>query len=63
MKSRLISLISNEWSDQTIETIQIFSKDDLKREAKNTLTNLWRKECHLLRENKLTEYGNKTYHE
>ncbi|CAI6367276.1 unnamed protein product [Macrosiphum euphorbiae] len=42
-------------SDQTIEVLYSLSKDDLKREAKHFITNLWRKEWHLLRDNKLRE--------
>ncbi|CAI6367237.1 unnamed protein product [Macrosiphum euphorbiae] len=42
-------------SDQTIEMLNFLSKDDLKREAKNIIINLWCKEWHLLRDNKLRE--------
>jgi len=36
-------------SDQTIETLYIFSKYDLKREAKKCIVNTWRMECKLTR--------------
>ncbi|XP_025405911.1 uncharacterized protein LOC112680124 [Sipha flava] len=42
-------------SDQTIEILNLLSKNDLKREAKNIISNLWRKEWHFLRDNKLRE--------
>uniref|UniRef100_A0A2S2P5Q9 RNase H type-1 domain-containing protein n=1 Tax=Schizaphis graminum TaxID=13262 RepID=A0A2S2P5Q9_SCHGA len=47
-------------SDQTIEMLNFLSKDDLKREAKNITINLWRKEWHLLRDNKLREIKSTT---
>ena len=47
-------------SDQTIEMLNFLSKDDLKREAKNIIINLWRKEWHLLRDNKLREIKSTT---
>jgi len=42
-------------SDQTIEMLNLISKNDLKREAKNFISNSWRKEWHSLRDNKLRE--------
>jgi len=42
-------------SDQTIEILNILSKDDLKRKANNIIISLWREEWHLLRNNKLRE--------
>ncbi|XP_025419689.1 uncharacterized protein LOC112690014 [Sipha flava] len=42
-------------SDQTIEILNLLSKNDLKREAKNIISNLWRKEWHFLTDNKLRE--------
>lgn len=42
-------------SDQTIEILNVFSKDDLKKEANNIIINLQCKEWHLLRDNKLRE--------
>jgi len=42
--------MKQETSDQhqTIENMQIFFKNGIMREAKTTITNLWRNEWHLL---------------